>query len=80
MHAVGTVEALHERQTTYGGIVPVYARKSEHDGKAVQQISEQWARLIQYCQELGHGEIEKLKIQDGVPVIADVVREKVKFT
>jgi len=39
-----------------------------------------WHRLMQYCEELGHGEIEKLKIQDGVPVIADVVREKVKFT
>lgn len=39
-----------------------------------------WERLMQYCAELGHGEIEKLKIQDGVPVIADVVREKVKFT
>jgi hypothetical protein len=39
-----------------------------------------WARLMHYCVELGHGEIEKLKIQDGIPVIADVVREKVKFT
>jgi hypothetical protein len=37
-------------------------------------------RLMRYCAELGHGEIEKLKIQDGVPVIADVVRQKVKFT
>jgi hypothetical protein len=34
---------------------------------------------MRYCPELGR-EIEKLKIQDGVPVIADVVREKVKFT
>jgi hypothetical protein len=39
-----------------------------------------WLRLMRYCTDLGHGEIEKLKIQDGVPVIADVVREKVKFT
>jgi len=39
-----------------------------------------WMRLIRYCAELGHGEIEKLKIQDGVPVIADVIRGKVKFT
>ena len=39
-----------------------------------------WMRLMRYCAELGHGEIEKLKIQDGVPVIADVVRQKVKFT
>ena len=58
----------------------IYERKNEHDGKVVQLISEEWARLIQFCQKLGHGEIEKLKIQDGVPVIADIVREKVKFT
>lgn len=62
------------------GDVVIYERKNEHDGKVVQLISEEWARLIQFCQKLGHGEIEKLKIQDGVPVIADIVREKVKFT
>ncbi len=57
-----------------------YERKDEDGKKVVQLISEEWARLIRFCQQLGHGEIEKLKIQDGVPVIADVVREKVKFT
>ena len=57
-----------------------YERKSEPSGKVVQRISEEWLRLIQFCQQLGHGEIEKLKIQDGVPVIADVVHEKIKFT
>ena len=36
--------------------------------------------MIRFCQQLGYGEIEKLKIQDGVRVIADIVREKVKFT
>ncbi len=54
--------------------------KGQSNGKGVQSISEEWARLIQFCHKLGYGEIEKLKIQDGVPVIADVVREKVKFT
>jgi hypothetical protein len=64
-----------------GRICPViYERKNEDSKKVVQLISEEWARLIRFCQQLGHGEIEKLKIQDGVPVIADVVREKVKFT
>lgn len=53
--------------------------KNEQPGK-LAQVPEPWARLIRFCQELGHGEIEKLKIQDGVPVIADLVREKVKFT
>ena len=58
----------------------IQEKNNEHGGKLVQGIPEPWARLIRYCQQLGHGEIEKLKIQDGVPVIADVVREKVKFT
>ena len=49
-------------------------------GARVGGVHPAWQRLMQYCAELGHGEIEKLKIQDGVPVIADVVREKVKFT
>jgi hypothetical protein len=57
-----------------------YERKSEQTGKVMQRISDEWARLIEFCQQLGYGEIEKLKIQDGVPVIADIVREKVKFT
>ena len=39
-----------------------------------------WERLMQYCADLGYGEIEKLRIQDGMPVMADIVREKVKFT
>jgi ribosomal protein S12 methylthiotransferase accessory factor YcaO len=48
--------------------------------RASVDVHPTWQRLMQYCAKLGHGEIEKLKIQDGVPVIADVVREKVKFT
>jgi hypothetical protein len=28
---------------------------------------------------LGHGEIEKLKIQDGLPMTAEVTTRKVKF-
>ena len=48
--------------------------------RAGADVHPAWVRLMRYCAELGHGEIEKLKIQDGVPVIADVIREKVKFT
>jgi hypothetical protein len=39
-----------------------------------------WQRLMRYCRELGHGEIEKLKIQDGVPMIAEVTTRKIKFS
>lgn len=38
-----------------------------------------WLALIRYCRELRHGELERLSIQDGVPVIAEHVRQKVKF-
>lgn len=58
----------------------IHETKNERSDKLVQGIPEPWARLIRFCQQLGHGELERLKIQDGMPVIADVVREKVKFT
>ena len=38
-----------------------------------------WRAFLRYCGDLRHGEIERLKIQDGVPVIAEVVKRKVKF-
>ncbi|HJX93925.1 MAG TPA: hypothetical protein VJ372_25745 [Pyrinomonadaceae bacterium] len=39
-----------------------------------------WRAFIRYCAELQHGEMESLKIQDGLPVLAEVVKKKVKFT
>jgi hypothetical protein len=38
-----------------------------------------WLALIRYCAELQHGEIERLKIQDGLPTLAEVTTKKVKF-
>jgi len=48
--------------------------------QATADVHPAWLRLMRYCAELGHGEIEKLKIQDGLPIVADMIREKVKFT
>lgn len=39
-----------------------------------------WFSFIRYCEELKYGEIEKLKIQDGLPMIAEEVKKKIKFT
>jgi len=39
-----------------------------------------WRAFIRYCVELGHGEIELLKIQDGLPVLAEKIKQKVKFS
>lgn len=39
-----------------------------------------WIEFIRFCHRLRHGEIEQLKIQDGLPMAAETVRRKVKFT
>jgi hypothetical protein len=38
-----------------------------------------WREFIRFCTDLRHGEIERLSIQDGLPVIAEVTKKKVKF-
>ena len=39
-----------------------------------------WRAFFRFCSELQHGEIERLKVQDGLPVLAEVVTKKVKFS
>jgi len=39
-----------------------------------------WRAFLHFCGELQHGEIERLRIQDGLPVLAEVVKKKVKFS
>lgn len=46
----------------------------------LERVHTNWLVFIKYCAELQHGEIERLKIQDGLPVLAEVVKEKIKFT
>jgi len=38
-----------------------------------------WIAFIRHCRDLGFGEISQLKIQDGLPVMAEETRKKVKF-
>lgn len=39
-----------------------------------------WREFIRFCADLQHGEIERLSIQDGVPVLAEITKKKVRFT
>ena len=39
-----------------------------------------WLAFVKFCAELQHGEIEHLKIQDGLPFLAEVTRKKEKFS
>ena len=46
---------------------------------AVSSLHPAWRALVRYCAELQHGEIERLKIQDGLPMMAEVTKKKIKF-
>lgn len=49
------------------------------DPRVRSSVHPAWLRFMRYCAELGHGEIEKLKIQDGLPMGAEVTTKKIKF-
>lgn len=49
-------------------------------GESDNRLSPAWHEFIRFCRDLKHGEIEHLRIQDGVPVLAELIRKKVKFT
>ncbi len=46
---------------------------------SVASLRPAWSAFVRFCEELGHGEIDCLKIQDGVPVLAEVTKKKIKF-
>jgi hypothetical protein len=48
-------------------------------GNNAARLHPTWRAFIRYCEELKYGEIGRLKIQDGLPVLAEVVEKKIKF-
>ena len=67
---------MDERSTSFG---PLRERNSQSLCRSEAQLHPAWAAFVRYCQEMGHGEIERLKIQDGIPVLVEVARQKIKF-
>jgi len=39
-----------------------------------------WVALIRHCQEIGFGEIERIKIQSGLPVLVEKTTKRFKLT
>jgi len=39
-----------------------------------------WLALMRHCREVGFGEIERLKIQDGVPVMIETTIKRTRLT
>jgi len=47
--------------------------------RAGDDLHPAWQAFIQYCRELDHGEIERIKIQNGLPVSAEVIKQKIRW-
>jgi hypothetical protein len=73
----GTGTPMNERNNALdphrNGAVPVKAESEPC-------LHPAWIAFVRYCQQMGHGEIARLKIQDGIPVLVEVSRQKIKFS
>lgn len=47
--------------------------------KTIRDLHPAWQEFVTFCEQLEFGEIERLKIQNGLPVAAELTRKKVKF-
>jgi len=56
---------------------PILPSRAPADGEST--LPPAWREFIRYCRDLRHGEIERLSIQDGLPVLAEITTKKVKF-
>ena len=55
----------------------LFVEGTPHRGAA--DLPPAWREFIRFCADLSHGEIERLSIQDGLPVLAEITKKKVKF-
>ena len=53
--------------------------ENSHQNKRDIKIHPAWLALMRHCQEIGFGEIERLKIQNGVPVMAEKSIQRIKL-
>jgi hypothetical protein len=51
-----------------------------HEPYVCGSLHPAWVEFMRFCEQMRHGEIDQLKIQDGLPMLAETVRQKVKFT
>jgi hypothetical protein len=69
--------SIKERTNMANGVA-----RSDDDIKegSMTYIHPAWYSFIKYCETLRYGEIDKIKIQDGLPMIAEEVKKKIKFS
>ena len=70
---------VRETHMTRERHIQAAAERPREDRRMDGRLHPAWMAFIHYCQELGFGEISQLKIQDGLPVMAEETTKKVKF-
>lgn len=45
-----------------------------------QSLPPAWRSFLHFCERMGNGEIQQLKVQDGLPVVAEAVTRRVRFS
>ena len=53
--------------------------KAAHFEPCLLKIHPSWISFMKFCEHLKDGEILRLKIQDGLPMVAEESKKKVKF-
>ncbi|MBC7928212.1 MAG: hypothetical protein H7039_21410 [Bryobacteraceae bacterium] len=59
---------------------PADKRESDDAKLDKRSLHPSWRAFMEFCAELRHGDIERLTIQDGLPVLAERTKQKIKFT
>ena len=54
-------------------------REEKWDHSRLVNLHPLWLSFMRYCESMDNGEIDILKIQDGLPVFAEETRDKVEF-
>ena len=49
-------------------------------GADLVDLNPQWVKFIRYCEKIGFGELQKIQIQNGIPVSAEKATKKIKFS
>lgn len=58
---------------------PLSPERKRPTAPLIGQLHPGWQAMIQFCRDMGYGEIACIKIYDGVPVSAEVVTKKIRW-
>ena len=67
------------RVPSAANVPPSTGTVSGQDEKAAS-IHPNWQAVIRFCKDMGYGEIACLKIHDGLPISAEVVTRKIRWS